>query len=45
MAYVAAVAVGSAIESRGLPLRERLLLPVVITTMHLSWGVGFLRGL
>ena len=28
----------------GCPLRARALLPVVLATMHLTWGAGFLRG-
>lgn len=40
--YAVAVLVGSAVNSRGLPPRAKLLLPVVFTTMHFSWGLGFL---
>jgi glycosyltransferase involved in cell wall biosynthesis len=43
LGYVAGVLVGSALTARGLPARARLWLPVVYATMHLSWGVGFLR--
>lgn len=38
---VVAVSIG---EGRGLGLRARLWLPVVIATMHLAWGSGFLRS-
>ena len=30
---------------RDVPAAARLRLPVVLATMHLAWGIGFLRGL
>jgi succinoglycan biosynthesis protein ExoA len=42
--YALAVLVGSAVEGRGLPLAARLRLPLVMATMHLSWGAGFLSS-
>ncbi len=42
--YVALVVAGSAVTGSGLGLRERARLPVVLATMHLSWGVGFLTS-
>ena len=30
---------------RGVPAAARLRLPMVLATMHLAWGIGFLRGL
>ena len=41
---LAFVLVGSA-SLRGLSPAARLRLPVVLIVMHLSWGLGFLRGL
>ncbi|HZC26078.1 MAG TPA: glycosyltransferase family 2 protein [Actinopolymorphaceae bacterium] len=41
-AYVVGVLVGSALLGRGLPLRALLWLPVVVATMHMTWGLGFL---
>ncbi|MBV9487502.1 MAG: glycosyltransferase family 2 protein [Frankiaceae bacterium] len=43
-AYLLLVLGGSAYVGRGLRLRARLLLPVVLVTMHMSWGVGFLSS-
>jgi glycosyltransferase involved in cell wall biosynthesis len=45
--YVGVVLLGTALAGRGgqrLPLRARALLPVVLPTMHLSWGWGFLTS-
>jgi succinoglycan biosynthesis protein ExoA len=42
--YVALVVAGSAVTGSGLGLRERLRLPAVLATMHLSWGVGFITS-
>ena len=42
--YVAGVLAGSAITSAGLPPKARALLPVVVATMHLWWGAGFLHS-
>jgi succinoglycan biosynthesis protein ExoA len=44
LGYAAAVLVGSAFAGRGLPPRARGWLPVVLATMHGSWGVGFLSS-
>ncbi|HSN06976.1 MAG TPA: glycosyltransferase family 2 protein [Candidatus Angelobacter sp.] len=46
--YLALVVGGSVVVGRGLPSRSWLLLPLVLATMHGSWGMGFLtspRGL
>jgi len=45
VAYVCIVLGGSVVVGRGLSWPARLRLPVVIGTMHLAWGAGFLRGL
>ena len=42
--YLAFVLVGTA-SMRGLSPAARLRVPLVLTVMHLSWGLGFLRGL
>jgi glycosyltransferase involved in cell wall biosynthesis len=46
--YVGVVLLGTALAGRGhsarLPLRARALLPVVLPTMHLCWGWGFLTS-
>jgi succinoglycan biosynthesis protein ExoA len=42
--YVALVVAGSAVTGAGLTLPERLRLPAVLATMHMSWGVGFLTS-
>jgi glycosyltransferase involved in cell wall biosynthesis len=42
--YLAAILAGSLREGRGLPPRARLLLPVALVTMHMSWGWGFLTS-
>jgi succinoglycan biosynthesis protein ExoA len=38
------VATGSAVIGSGLELADRARLLVVLPTMHLSWGVGFLTS-
>lgn len=43
--YAAGVLVACALMGRGLPLSSWLWLPVVTATMHLSWGLGFLRNI
>lgn len=43
-AYAAGVAVGGVAISGGEPVRTRALTPVVLATMHWSWGVGFLTS-
>ncbi len=42
--YAAGVLAASASISRGLPARARGWLPIVLATVHLSWGAGFLTG-
>jgi glycosyltransferase involved in cell wall biosynthesis len=42
--YLALVVAGSLLVGSGLPWRARLLLPVVLGTMHMSWGAGFLTS-
>jgi succinoglycan biosynthesis protein ExoA len=42
--YAAGVLVGAALAGRGLPPRSRAWLPVVLVTMHGSWGIGFLTS-
>lgn len=46
--YLAGITAVAALLSRGLPLNIRLRLPLVLGTMHMCWGAGFLtspRGL
>jgi hypothetical protein len=45
IAYLLLLAVVSAAPGAGRGLRDRLLFALVLPTMHLSWGVGFLLGL
>lgn len=40
--YVLGVVAGSVVYGRGLPARAMLWLPVVVATMHMTWGAGFL---
>jgi glycosyltransferase involved in cell wall biosynthesis len=42
--YLLLVLGGSGYVGRGLPWRARLVLPVVLVTMHVTWGVGFLSS-
>jgi glycosyltransferase involved in cell wall biosynthesis len=42
--YLALVLAGSLVVGRGLPWRSRLVLPVALLTMHMSWGAGFLSS-
>ena len=44
LGYLAVVVGGSVYVGRGLGLRARLVLPVVLVTMHMSWGAGFLSS-
>ncbi|WP_236865679.1 glycosyltransferase family 2 protein [Brevibacterium daeguense] len=44
LAYVSAIA-GAAATAKDCGPRERALFGIVLPTMHLSWGTGFLRGL
>ena len=41
-AYVVAVAVGSQLIAADADRRERAWLPLVVATMHMTWGAGFL---
>jgi len=43
-AYGAGVLLAASRESAGLPAGARGRLPAVFAVMHLSWGLGFLRG-
>ena len=43
-AYVAGVVVGGVAVSGGEPARTRALTPLVLATMHWSWGIGFLTS-
>ena len=43
-AYFGGVLAASALEGRGLSWRARAWLPVVLSTVHLSWGAGFVIG-
>lgn len=42
--YVGALVAGATRIEPGLPPRSRVLLPVVLAVMHVSWGVGFLTS-
>lgn len=42
--YLAAITAGSVPAGKGLPLKARLQIPVALTTMHMSWGYGFLTS-
>jgi succinoglycan biosynthesis protein ExoA len=33
-----------AVTAKGLSLKSRIALVIVLPTMHLSWGVGFIKG-
>jgi succinoglycan biosynthesis protein ExoA len=44
LSYVAGVVAASLAESRELPWRARAWFPVVLATIHLSWGSGFIFG-
>lgn len=43
--YSLGVVVAGGLIGRGLPWRVQVLLPLVVMTMHLSWGTGFLRSI
>ncbi|MDO9454766.1 glycosyltransferase family 2 protein [Nocardioides sp.] len=45
LGYGGGVLVATALMGRGLPLRARLWLPVVVGVMHLAWGAGFWRSI
>ncbi len=40
-AYVLAIVVGAAVTGRGMSWPARLWFPVVLVTMHMTWGLGF----
>jgi succinoglycan biosynthesis protein ExoA len=40
--YLAGITAVSAILSRGVPVKIRVRLPLILAVMHLSWGAGFL---
>lgn len=42
--YALVIGIGSLIVGRGLPASAWWRLPIVLATMHGSWGCGFLRG-
>lgn len=44
LGYLLGVVTAGAVISRRMSWRGRAWMPVVLATMHLSWGVGFLRG-
>ena len=43
-AYLAGVTGAAAALARRLPLRARAQVPLVLTTMHMTWGLGFLTS-
>nr|WP_018653498.1 glycosyltransferase family 2 protein [Actinomadura flavalba] len=42
--YAVAILAGGLVEGRGLPFGALVRFPLVLATMHLSWGVGFLTS-
>lgn len=44
LGYLALVLGGSLVVGRGLPLGAWIRLPLVLVTMHMSWGIGFLTS-
>ncbi len=42
--YAAVLVAGSVVIGSGLGVADRLWLPAVLATMHLSWGVGFITS-
>lgn len=42
--YAGLLVAGSAVEGRGLTVAARVRLPLVLGTMHLCWGAGFLTS-
>jgi hypothetical protein len=42
--YAVGVVAAAAVEGRDLPVRARAWLPLVLATVHVSWGTGFLFG-
>ena len=45
LGYLAGVLLASLTHVKDLPLGSVLLLPGVLATMHLGWGMGYLRGI
>ncbi|MET0989159.1 MAG: glycosyltransferase family 2 protein, partial [Glaciihabitans sp.] len=45
LAYVLLLVAVSFVIERGPRLRDRLIFLIVLPTMHLSWGAGFIRGI
>ncbi len=43
--YLAAMVAGAALMRRRMPAAVRVRLPLVLATMHMCWGLGFLAGL
>jgi GT2 family glycosyltransferase len=43
--YLALVLVGALVTGRGLSARALAAYPIAIVTMHVAWGLGFLRGI
>lgn len=44
LGYLAVVLAGTVVEGRGLAPAARLRFPLAVATMHMSWGLGFVRG-
>jgi glycosyltransferase involved in cell wall biosynthesis len=44
VAYLAGVLGAAAVLARDLPLRVRAQVPLVLATMHMTWGLGFLTS-
>jgi len=44
LGYAAAVTLGGLVISRGQARQVRVKMPMVLATMHLSWGAGFIVG-
>jgi glycosyltransferase involved in cell wall biosynthesis len=42
--YASAVLLASPVVARGLPIIAQVWFPIVVATMHMSWGAGFLLG-
>ncbi|GAA1699657.1 glycosyltransferase family 2 protein [Kribbella yunnanensis] len=45
LGYAVLILVGSTIEGRYLPWKALARMPMIVMTMHMSWGLGFLVGL
>ena len=44
VAYLAGATAAAVVMARGLPLRVWVQVPLVLTTMHMTWGLGFLTS-